>query len=72
MCKQGASALTCRCLVDDHIADTAAGLPDELHGHLFRLTAGSAVADGDMGDAVAADQLGKLGDAGFFLLTFIG
>ena len=49
-------------LVDHHIADAAAQLPDQLHRHLLRLPAGGAVADGNMRDAMAAYQLGQAGD----------
>ena len=44
-------------LVDDHVADAAAQPLDELHRHLLGLPAGGAVADGDVGHAVAADEL---------------
>ena len=48
-------------LVDHHIADAAAQLPDQLHRHLLRLPAGGAVADGNMGDAMACVPAGTGG-----------
>ena len=50
-------------LADDHIADPAPHLPQQLHSHLLRLPGGGAVADGDARHAVAADKARQDGDA---------
>ena len=59
-------------LADDHIGQLAPHPADELYRHLLRLPAGGAVADGDAGDAVAADEGGELGDALLFLPLAVG
>ena len=59
-------------LADDHIADPAPYRPDKLHGHLLGLPGGGAVADGDMGHAVAADEGGEGLDAGLLLPLAVG
>ena len=58
-------------LVDDHITDTGQ-TAEHLHRHLLRLTAGGAVADGDVGDAVLFAQRRQLGDGILFLPLAIG
>ena len=58
-------------LVDHHIGQ-AAHPADQLHGHLLGLPGGGAVADGDVGDAMAAHQRGELGDGLLLLLFAVG
>ena len=58
----------CACLTDHHITDPAAHTADELHRHLLGLTAGSAVADGNVDHLVSGDHAGQGGD-GLLLLT---
>ncbi len=62
-------------LGDDHVADVRPGgvhLPDQLHGHLLRLPAGGAVADGDVLHTVFFDEPGQGGDGLLFLPLAVG
>ena len=59
-------------LADDHVADAAAHPADQLHRHLLRLPGGGAVADGDVGDAVAADHAAEAGDGLLLLPLAVG
>ena len=52
---------------DDHVGNAAADFADQLDRHLLRLARGGAVADGNVRNMVALDQLGKNRDGVVFL-----
>ena len=62
----------CAGFVDHHIADSAAHPADQFNCHLFRLPAGSAVADGQMLHAVLVHQSGEFGNTLLFLACAVG